>query len=184
MPSDQIGFDLGAAWLYNMIGANGVAYNVTQFTGGGYHSRIGAVAAYADINAGPFSLSGRYTTALQSFNVFDLPSNGTAGISAITGFPLLGAKGARPWAAGGQAAYTFDAWWCRTQNIYLGYQASNQAAGLNIPKSRWLLGYDISVWRNADLGIEWDRNHGYSHANGGNGSNTNLVSIRAGVQFG
>ena len=206
MPSDQLGFDLGVGYLYNMMGVNDVAYQVNQFnlhntslsgnaTNGlqGYNSRIGAIAAYGDLNTGPFVLSARYTTALQRFNANDLPENGIAALNLAPntvapftqGSPIATASGARPWAAGVQAGYGFEGW-SRNQNIYLGYQVSRQAAGLNLPRSRWALGYGIDAFgKNTNVGIEWDHDQAYSASNGGIPSNnTNLVTLRAGVQFG
>jgi hypothetical protein len=174
-PSDELGWDIGAAYLNNLIGVNDIAYNVTQFTGGGYHTRVGGAAVYADINSGPFSIGARYTTALQRFNQGDLPHNGLA----------TSTDGAKPWAAGIQAGYGFDAFCGRPQNIYLGYQASRQAAGLSLPKSRWLAGYGIDVWKSTNFGIEWDHDTSYSVSHGGEGHHSgNLVSLRAAVQFG
>ncbi len=50
----------------------------------------------------------------------------------------------KPWAAGLQAGYGFDVWG-KSQNVYLGYQASRETAGLNLPKNRWLAGYGIDI---------------------------------------
>ncbi|RDI46879.1 LbtU family siderophore porin [Aquicella lusitana] len=190
--NDQLGFDLGAGYIYNMIGVNDVAYNVVNFnTLGGtlgntgtYRNRVGAYALYGDVNSGPFSLGARYTQALQRFNVNDLPKNGIADLTGgvITGAPIAGRSGAKPWAAGIQGGYGFNVW-DRNQNIYLGYQTSREAAGLNLPKNRYLVGYGIDVWKSTNLGIEWDHDNAYSTGNGGSGNNTNLVSLRAGVQF-
>ncbi len=174
-PSDQFGFDLGAAYLYNMIGVNDVAYIVNQFTEGtGYHNRTSATAAYADVNIGPFVIGARYVTALQRFKLLDLPKNGTA----------FSTKGAKPWAAGGSAGYGFDAWG-KNQNVYLGYQASNQSAGLELPKYRWLIGYGIEIFgKNTDVGIEWDHDKAFSVSNGGTGNSYNIVTVRTSVKFG
>ena len=192
-PSDQLGFDLGAAYLYNLTGGvNDTAYSVTNFTGtGSYHTRVGGVAAYGDLNSGPFTLGARYTTAVQRFSSNDLTKNGFADLaagSAVLGSgtqvtPATDASGAKPWAAGITAAYGFDAW-CKNQNVYLGYQASREAAGLNIPKSRWLVGYGIDMWKNTHFGLEWDHDMAYNASNGGSGNNTNLVSVRSSVKFG
>lgn len=179
MPSDAIGFDIGAAYLYNMIGVNDVAYIVNQYNGGafgfgGYNTRVGAAAVYADLNSGPFVIDARYTTALQRFNILDLPKDGLAPSS----------NGAKPWAAGITAAYGFEGWE-RNQNVYLGYQASREAGGLNLPKSRWLVGYGIDLFgKNTNVAIEWDNDRAYSVSNGGTGNNTNLVTVRTGVKFG
>jgi len=179
-PNDQLGYSVGAAYLYNMIGVNSIAYNVYQFDLGsastGYFSKVSGVALYGDVNSGPFTIGARYTTAIQRFNPLDLPRYGTAGIGVV------GASGAKPWSAGIQAGYGFDAFGAN-QNVYLGYQASRQTAGLNLPKNRWLVGYDVSPCKNTLLGIEWDHDTSFNVASGGTGRNTNLVTIRTGVQF-
>ena len=101
------------------------------------------------------------------------------------GDPLVGATGAKPWAAGIQAGFAFDPLFgCHKNNVYVGYQASREAAGLNLPKDRWLAGYDVDMWKGTQFGIEWDHDNAYSVSNGGNNNNTNLVSLRAGVEFG
>jgi len=194
-PSDQFGWDVGISYLYNMIGANNVAYIVNQnnatqafytpvagaVSNPGYNTRVSAGAFYADINTGPFSLAGRYTSALEKFNVLDAPKNLSSALSSIAG---TGGTGAKPWAAGLTAAYAFDAW-CKSQSIYLGYQASGQAAYLTLPKSRWMLGYGVELFgKGTSVGIEWDHDNAYSNSNGGNNNNTNLVSVRSSVAFG
>ena len=189
--NDELGFDLGAGYLYNIIAANDVAYAVTNFTNGGYNNRVGGVALYGDVNYGPFMLAARYTQATQQFNVNDLTKYGSANVNNPLGIigngfgpivPIVGASGAKPWAAGIQAGYGFDVWG-KSQNVYLGYQASREAAGLNMPKGRWLAGYGIDVVKDTSLAIEWDHDQQFSISNGGTGNTTNLVSIRASAKF-
>lgn len=194
MPNDQFGWDIGAAYLYNMIGVNDVAFSVNNFVGtaagAGYHSRVGAYALYGDLNTGPFTVGVRYTAAAQRFNVLDMTKNGFADLTAASAVlgsgtaiaAAAGAKGAEPWAAGIQAGYGFEGWG-KNQNVYLGYQASNEAAGLNIPKNRWLAGYNVDMFQNVNLGAEWDHDNAYSASNGGTGNAANLVTLRAAVKF-
>lgn len=193
-PSDQWGWDIGAAYLYNLIGANGIAYAVEGFSLNSnppselatyYTKRVAGAAAYADVNTGPFSLNLRYTTSLDRFSPFDLPKNGAADFTLGTFSSSLNAdaEGARPWAAGIQAGYDFEAW-TKNQNVYLGYQASHEAGGLNLPESRWLVGYGIDVWKNTSFIVEWDHDRAFDTSDGGTGNNTNLVSLRGSVKFG
>lgn len=190
-PSDCLGWDIGAGYLYNMIGVNDVAYIVNQYNAyntdltSGYNTRIGAVAVYGDVNSGPFTLGARYTTALQRFNVLDLPKDGVANLVGGGGAGLVaGSQGAKPWAAGIQAGYGFDAF-CKNNNVYIGYQASREAAGLGLPKYRWLAGYGVDVFgKNTNVAIEWDHDKAYSVANGGTNNSYNLVSVRSSVKFG
>jgi len=173
--NDQYGFDLGAAYLYNMIGVNDVAYIVNQFNGGlGYNTRTPAAAMYADLSMGPFMIGARYTTAWERFKLLDLPKNGLATSS----------KGAQPWAAGGSVGYGFNNGG-KTQNVYLGYQTSHEAGGLELPKYRWLIGYGIELFgKNTNVGVEWDHDKDYNRSSGGNGNSTNLVTVRTAVKFG
>lgn len=192
-PSDCLGWDIGAGYLYNMIGVNDVAYSVNQNNqlsgaGGGYNTRIGAAAVYADVNSGPFMIGARYTAALSRFNAFDLQKNGIADLTLSGAGNSLSStgsgQGAKPWAAGIKAGYGFDAFG-KNSNVYVGYEASREAAGLFIPKSRWLLGVGADVFgKNTNVGVEWDHDNAYSVGNGGTGNNTNLVSIRSSVKFG
>ncbi|OGT42379.1 MAG: hypothetical protein A3F42_03655 [Gammaproteobacteria bacterium RIFCSPHIGHO2_12_FULL_37_34] len=196
MVNDQLGFDLGAAYLYNIIGANDIAYSVVNFTGSNYNSRVGGYALYADVNSGPFTIGARWTGTSSNFNASDMPSRGNnslaAGSAAVGSgtatTPAAGVNGARPWAWGLQAGYGFDVW-NKNQNIYVGYQSSGEAAGLNLPQSRWLAGYNIDMWKSqsmgtTNLGVEWDNDNAFSRRSGGTGNVTNLVSLRAAVKFG
>lgn len=188
----SLGYDLGVAYMYNMIAANDVAYMVQNYTNGmGYNRRVGGLAVYGDVNSGPFTLSARWTQALENFSVNDLTAKGFAdltagsaviggGVAAVT--PAGTAKGAKPWALGVRAGYDFN-YWHKDQNVYVGYQKSSDAAGLNLPSYRWLLGYNVDVMKDTALGVQWDHDGAYSRSEGGRGSNSNLVSIRASVKF-
>jgi hypothetical protein len=195
-PNDQLGYAVGVGYLYNLIGANDTAYSIVNLrqdfaTGSGtYAQRASGLALFGDVNSGPFTVGVRYTTALQRFSVNDLPKNGIADFtpaSVVSGAgsvaPTAGASGAKPWAAGINAGYNFDAWG-KGQNVYVGYQASREAAGLNLPRSRWLVGYGVDMFHGASFGIEWDHDNAYKAADGGNGNNTDLVSLRSSVKFG
>ncbi len=180
-PSDQLGWDLGVGYLSNMTGVNDVAYAINVFESntpganivGTYGRTVGAWSAYGDINSGPFSLSARYASAAQKWDV------GTM----TTFFQTASGTGARPWAADITAGYAFTAW-CKNQDIYLGYQASGNAVNMLLPRNRWILGYDIDVVKNTTLGAELGRDQDYSNGNGGSGRTTGTIGARASVKFG
>lgn len=168
--SDQLGWDAGVGYLYNMTGVNDVEEIVAANNPvGGYQSRVGAVSLHGDVNTGPFSLGARYVTALQRFNMTDLAKNAT--------------QGAKPWAAGIQAGYSYNAME-KNQNIYVGYQASRQAATLYLPRSRWVVGYGIDVWKNTGVGLEWNHDRDYRVNDLGTGNNSNTLALRIASQFG
>ncbi len=182
-PSDQLGWDVGVGWLYNMMGAGDVAHAVNNFTGGGYNRRADAVAVYGDVNSGPFAFGVRWTGAVSRFNPNDLPDHGTADLIDVD-VVNPAARGAEPWAVGADAGYSFEAFGCRNNNVYIGYQHSHESSGIGLPENRWLAGYDIDVFKNTNFGVEWDHDDAYSRSKGGSGNNTNLWSLRGAVKFG
>ena len=114
---------------------------------------------------------------MQYFGNNDLNSKGTSVVAFGTG------SGAKPWAGDIQAGYNFVAW-SKSQNIYLGYQASGDAVNIPLPKSRWIAGYNVSPWKNIGVGIEVGHDKDYSTSKGGTGNSGNTVAARAGVTFG
>lgn len=171
--NDHFGYDVGAGYMYNMVGANDVSALLASNTSYvGFHNHVDAIAAYADLNYDAFTLGARYTQATKRFSSLDLPRS----LNHLT-------TGAKPWAAGVVASYDFDNW--RKQNVYLGYQASHDTVYLNLPHSRYLVGYSIDVLKNTKLSAEWDHDNAWNGSQGGpSGGNSNLVSVRAAVKFG
>ncbi|MDX1901522.1 MAG: LbtU family siderophore porin [Gammaproteobacteria bacterium] len=174
-PGDQLGWGVNVAYMYNMVGVNDVA---TVYTGTGiasavnaYKNRVSAIALDGTINSGPFSLIGDYVTALQRFFVSEIPAR------------LGSTSGAKPWAGNLQAGYGFMAW-SRNQNIYVGYQTSGDSVYFNLPKSRWLIGWNADVWKNTNMGLEVGHDTDYNQTDGGTGRTANTVAFRAAVKFG
>lgn len=206
-PCECLGYDIGVGYVSSMTAAQDVAQAVSTFTRfSGIHKRVGAFAVYGDINSGPFTVGVRYTSAASNFDRRDLPNRRPFSISRNLDFNDLNLNpnrrhhdGAKPWAAGIQAGYMYNAW-CKNQNLFVGYQTSNQAAGIGLPKNRWLAGWGIDVCKNTGFGIEWDHDKAYSnnhrrftnivavdstrrHHHHQNGTE-DLVSLRADVRFG
>jgi hypothetical protein len=168
------------------MGVNDIAYNVVNFTRTDhYHHRVGGTSIYGDIYNGPFTLHARYTVAILRFDVFDLPKNGAADFvnrNINESVLLATSTGAKPWSADFLASYHFNELFCRHQTLYLGYQVSRQAAALNLPRARYLVGYNINAFAATTLGVEWEHDLAYTHSGGGTGHNGDLVSLRASVQ--
>jgi hypothetical protein len=173
--SDQLGFDIGVGYMSNLTGVNDIsaAMGNAYANAGTYVHLVGGIAAYADVNSGPFSIGARYTTSIQSFNPHDLS----------TQYNNANAAGARPWAADVTAGYGFNAM-TKNQNVYLGYQTSNNAVNLALPKNRWLVGYNVDMWKYTNLGVEFAHDTAYSSGNGGSGNSSNTIGARASVKFG
>lgn len=194
--NDQFGFDLGVGYMSQIVGANDVQWAVGSFngsigsgpigtpstqsslngnagTGGSFVHTVGGIAAYADINTGPFIVSVRYVTAIQHFSPFDLS----------TQYHTVGG-GARPWAVDVTGGFAFT-YWNKNQNLYVGYQTSRDTVNLYLPKNRYIFGYNIDMWRNTNLGLQFGHDNDYSAGGyGGTGRSSNTISARAAVRFG
>jgi hypothetical protein len=173
--NDQLGFDVGVGYMSQLTGVNDInAALGNAYTGiGTYVHTVGGIAVYADVNSGPFSLGARYTTAIQHFAPTD--------ISNQYGTPF--AAGARPWALDVTGGFGFN-YWAKNQNLYLGYQTSNNAVNLALPKNRYVVGYNMDLWKNTNVGVEYNHDTSYSSGNGAPNHNSNTFGARASVKFG
>jgi hypothetical protein len=188
--NDQLGFDVGVGYMSNITGvndinaalgnayANGLTSTAAAALGfpttGSYIHTVGGIAVYGDVNSGPFSLGVRYTQAIQHFNPNDISNqyNLAAGVS-----------GARPWALDVTGGFGFN-YWAKNQNLYLGYQTSNNAVNLALPKNRWIVGYNVDMWKNTNVGLEYNHDTSYSSGNNAFNHSSNTVGARASVKFG
>ncbi len=180
--NEQLGYGINLAYMHNMTGVNDVAQAVSWYqfntnTGGSYFDTVGAMALNANLNSGPFSVLFGYVTAIESFATGDLQDQGKNIVAAGAG------SGAKPWAGNIQAGYGFNAW-NKLNNIYVGYQASGQAVNIFLPQSRWLVGYNIDMWKNTNLGLEVAHDNDYGTSKGGTGQSSNTIAARAAVKFG
>jgi hypothetical protein len=180
-PNDQLGYDLGVGYMSNMTGVNDIAQAVSNFNGNrGYNNRVGGIAVFGDMNSGPFTVGAHYVTAIQRFNGNDLLARSNNGVNT---------RGAKPWAGDVQVGFGFNNMlglnnWTKTQNVYVGYQASGDAVNISLPKNRWVAGYGVDMWKNANIGLEVTHDTDYSTTNGGSGSSSNTIGVRASVKFG
>ena len=181
--SNQLGWDVGVGYMYNLFGVNDIAYATTAFKGGidddggvvnvdqsFYVDRVSGLTVYGMVNSGPFSLSAHYATALDEFDAIDLGFGDDD-------------DGAQPWAFDITAAYGFN-YWNRSQNIYVGYQQSGEAADLFIPQYRWTAGYGIDVLKNTNVGLEYSYDKAYDEDDGQDDESTNRIALRVAVKFG
>jgi len=186
-PSDQLGFDAGAGYIFDFTGVDQVAYSVNQFNGtslnptgfrGTYQNRVDAATLYADLNSGPFEIEARYVTALRRFNIMDMPTRTAAAIAA--GGPALAAK---PWSVDATAGYAFNSLG-KNQNLYISYQASQNAVNMFLPRARWQFGYGLNLLKSVNLGLQWNHDYAYSATWGGTNKTSNAILGRIATQFG
>lgn len=139
----------------------------------GYGSSVAALAPYASFQTGPFGIKADYVTALSYFDKGSLP------------YEINSDNGAKPSAVDTQASYAFN---LRDMDhvLFVGYQVSDQASALNLPKKRYDVGYDVYPLKNVLLGLEITRDTNYAAGNVGDtadGEDYYTYNARVGVQF-
>lgn len=170
-------FDIGGSYLYDFQGVNLIGNTAAFRAGvpaqfGVYHKRVNGYAFYTDLTFYPLGVSLRYVATPQRMSPFDLPQD-RANLTI----------GAKPWAASGQGNYGFR-WRGLEQNIYLGYQVSRETVFLNLPRARYVLGYDAYICKSTTFSAEWDHDVAYPVSEGGpHQGNSNLISFRVGITF-
>ena len=94
------------------------------------------IAASATVGSGPASLTGEYVTAVDARN------------------------GSEPSAWMVEAAFEFE-FLGKGAAVAAGYQATQEAAGLDLPESRVLLGLAVELMEGVGLSMEWKRDEAY-----------------------
>jgi hypothetical protein len=185
---NNVGYNAGIGYLYNMADVTGVAYALTNSDAdngvSGYTKATGAVAANAGIKVSAFDADVKYVTAVQKFKTSDVVYD--------NGGNIVGAKPAA-WAV--DAGYSFPVL-AHDSRVGLGYQGSKQASGLDmygkdgddftdmgLSKTRYLANYTVNVSKYTDLGFEIRHDVDYSVSNGGTGNSANTATARLAVKF-
>jgi hypothetical protein len=163
---DVTGYKLNIGYLSSMADVSYLASNV----GSTFEKRIPAWTANAGVKSGPFDASLKYVTAGRRFDSSELAYDG---------------KGAKPWAAGVDAGYSFCTM-AHASRIGLSYQQSHEAVNVGtrgLPEKQYEAGYKVQVSPNTNLGFsvvhyrDYDTNHG-----GTDKANTTGV-VRLGVNI-
>ncbi|MFA7521854.1 MAG: LbtU family siderophore porin [Halothiobacillaceae bacterium] len=90
--------------------------------------------------------------------------------------------GARPAAWNVEAAHEFG-FHGRQAEVAIGYQGSEEAIALGLPKSRALAVFAVDVWRNTTLSFEYAHDRDYGVAVGGTGKTAGTFTTQLAVVF-
>jgi len=170
---DMFGFKMGASYISNMAD---VAYIGARLRGGAgdytYNiSHVHGMALHGDVHFGSqkdhwFSASANYVKSIDTFSGNDLRYNTTT-------------RGARPSGLSLEAGYNFYTSSVLPSKVYVGYDHTNESAGLNLPECLWKVGYVFSLDGNTSINLEYARAKDYDVGNvaqAGAGSDTGTVN--------
>lgn len=173
--NEEMVFDAGVGYLNNMSGVDAVANYLNQ-SNLGYGSSVAALAPYASFQTGPFGINLDYVTALSYFDKTSLPYEATS------------VNGAKPSAIDSQVSYAFNVK-DMDQVLFVGYQVSDQASALNLPKKRYDVGYNLYPLKNVLVGLEITRDTNYGGSttadlgDTADGQNYYTYNARVGLEF-
>ena len=184
--------DIGVGFIGSIDDAQGMQLNGL---GNGYFGGFGSVSngsenvksipgldVHANMSIDRYNITAEWVTATSAFRAQDLSFNG---------------QGAQPQAAQIEGSMTFKAF-DKPASIGVGYQISQEALALNIPKNRYIAVFNISLWRDTIESIEYRHDLNYpvsDYANGaapegvtnanivGTGQAANCVTLQLGVYF-
>lgn len=184
---DQFGANLGftAEFGEDANAAVGISYisslgdsdslqDVLITTSPGTHT--GAWSAFANVNLGSWTFIGEYLSATEEFGVGTLAYNGS---------------GAKPSAWNLEMDYGFNIFG-RPASIAFAYQGTDEALGLGLPETRYLLAASTELDDNTTISLEWahDRDYGASDTattvDGvitGTGNSADTITLQLAVEF-
>nr|HID59961.1 LbtU family siderophore porin [Desulfobacterales bacterium] len=128
---------------------------------------VGGLALHLTFNLGSFTFIGEYVGATDEFHDGELDFKG---------------RGARPRAWNIELAYTRDILGSET-TFALGYQGTDEALALELPKDRYLAAIGTGLVENASITLEYLHDEDYSKSDGGTDDDANMVTFQLAVEF-
>ncbi len=129
--------------------------------------RVGGWTVNAGATLGQFSLIGEYLSATDDFDMDSLGFKDAGGkpsawnIEAGFSFPVLG----------------------RESVAAVAYQGTREALALDLPESRWLVGWSVEVFDRTSVSLEWAHDSDYSKSDGGTGKSGDTLTAQLAVEF-
>ncbi len=159
------GYDLGISWIGNLADTDSLREAVTD------PDRLGDGVAgwstHATLHWRHFTLVGEYLGAVASFDAADLGFNGA---------------GARPAAWNLEVERAFE--YPGGEAIFaIAWQRTREALSLELPETRWLVGFSLSLREHATLAFEYLHDEDYAPGDGGSGGNSEVFSARLALSF-
>lgn len=139
-------------------------------------SYTGGVSGFANVSYGSWTLLGEYLSATEEFGVGTLAHNG---------------DGAKPSAWNLELDYNTDLFGVPT-SFALAVQGTNQALGLELPETRYLLAVSAEVHDNTTMSLEWAHDEDYGAGDTattsggvvtGTGNSADTVTLQLAVEF-
>ena len=132
-----------------------------------YSDPVPAFAASIVVGVDDITVIAEYVTATENFQPSEIAFRDA---------------GAEPSAMGFEVAYGFDLAGSDA-TFALGYQKSDQAVALELPRERVLGALSVGIMENVTLALEWARDDDYSLRDGGTAEEADTVTLLLGAEF-
>ncbi|EKE01012.1 MAG: hypothetical protein ACD_21C00243G0002 [uncultured bacterium] len=183
---DNFGMHVGGGLLGNLAESQGMQDILGK-------SKSGASTSAERIKSGVFGYNGHVKFDIYDF---DLMAEYVGASKAFDSADLaFNSSGAKPWALDAEGAYSFRIKG-KLNTVFVGYNQTGQALGLNLPKRSYFAGYSIALIKNVLASVEYrhDTNYSWSDTaastNGTvgasdvtKGRHSNTVTMQLGVYF-
>ncbi|MCL7744415.1 LbtU family siderophore porin [Guyparkeria hydrothermalis] len=158
---------LVAGGYLNHLGESDALQEQVAASDEGRGEEVGAWTATTVLDFHGFTLVGEYLAAIDDFAAGQLAFHGV---------------GARPAAWNVEVGYGFHIHG-RPAQVALGYQGSEEAVEVGLPRRRALAAFSVDVWRNTTLGFEYAHDHDYDPAEGGTGETAGTFTTQLALSF-
>lgn len=157
--------DIGVGYINNLADSNGITDALPDSEA--LADYIAGLNVYGVVEYQNFRFMAEYVGALDEFAVNEL---------------AFDAQGATPNAWHVELGYTTTLGGKET-TFALGYDATDEALGLELPEKRMLAAVSVSIFENTALAFEWAHSEDYAEDDGGSGEDANAVTLQLAVEF-
>lgn len=138
--------EVGSSYISNLGDSQGLQATVFNTIGEIQHYNVPAIDGYGSLAIDPFVFIAEYVTALRSFNINDVN---------------FANHGAKPSAFHAEGDYTFKTG-SKPSSVGIGYDHTAQALEVGLPQEIYELFYNVNIWRDTNLNIEYRHDINYS----------------------
>ena len=132
-----------------------------------YSDPVAGFGASIVVGVADITVIAEYVTATENFEASEIEFRG---------------MGAEPSAMGFEVAYGFDLAGSEA-TFALGYQETDQAVALELPRERTIGALSVGIMENVTLAFEWARDDDYSVRDGGTDEEADTVTLLLGAEF-
>lgn len=164
MESDEVSIGLNLSWINDIGESDTIEEAIADSVG---DDMVPGGAASVMATFGGMTVTAEYVTALDDFKDDELAFKGS---------------GARPSAWGVEAAYGWEMYG-RGATAAFAWHGSSEAQGLELPGSRFLVGFSVEFADGLGLSLEWATDRDYGTGDGGTGKTSSKATAQLAAEF-